>query len=353
VVDLAELLSLRPLPGSGLLLTLTRRCPLHCAHCSTASTMTAEETDAAALARFVGSFAAADRPEVIMLTGGEPLLHPDLVVELADSAHRAGTRSALLTGGFFARRGNVPARILRAIRAVDHFSVSMDAFHEREVSRADVFHTLRQVLRDGIPASLHVVGSGPDDPYLADLTADVLRTFGGDVPMLVNTIRPLGRAASWATARPWPASERVLPCAMAAWPVVAFDGTVVACCNQDAVDHRPVPEHLRLGHIAEDDWAAVRRRALSSPTLRMIRAVGPTRLLSLGERRDIADEFGYCGGCRRLSDHPQVIDVAGRVASGAVGQLLDEYAARVQAEAGPATFVRRHGSAPYADLVGR
>jgi len=352
-VDLAELLSLRPVPGAGLLLTLTRRCPLRCAHCSTASTMTSEEPDAETLTRFVASFTAEDRPEVMMLTGGEPLLLPDLVVALVAMARRAGTRSALLTGGFFARQSRVAPRILDAIRAVDHFSISVDAFHEREIPRADVFRILRQVLDDGVPASLHAVGSGPDDPYLADLTAAVRLAFGTCVPMLVNTVRSVGRAAAWAAARPAdPAPERVLPCAMAAWPVAAFDGTIVACCNQDAVDLRPAPEHLRLGHIADDDWATIRRRALSSPVLRMIRAAGPAYLLSHHGAPNTAVDHGYCGGCRRLSDHPEVIDAAGRIASGVVGHLLDHQAVRLQTDAGPVSFMRRHGCVPYAHLVG-
>lgn len=355
-MDLAELVGLRPLPGAGLLLTLTQRCPLQCAHCSTASTMAGDDPEPAPLVRFVGSFSARDRPEVIMMTGGEPLLLPDLVTELAETARRAGTRSALLTGAFFARQNPIPARLQRAAQAVDHFSASIDTFHERQVPRSDVFRLLRSVLDWGVPVSLHAVGSGSDDPYLADLTLEVRRTFGDRVPMLVNTIRPVGRAAAWTTARPLVADlHEVLPCAMAAWPVVTHDGTVLACCNQDAVDRRPVPEHLRLGHIATDDWATVRGRTLSSPLLRMIRTTGPTYLLArygerTGEARDHT-ERRYCDGCRRLGEHPEVVNAVRKVASGAVGELLDQQAARVQFEAGPVAFVRRHGCAPYADLV--
>jgi hypothetical protein len=330
---------------------MTQRCPLRCAHCSSASTMAGAEPDPAQLLRFVGSFDARDRPDVVMMTGGEPLLRPDLVADVAGSVRRVGSRTALLTGAFFARAERVPAGILRAIRAVDHFSVSVDVFHERQVPRADVFRLLRRVLDDGVPVSLHVVGTGPDDPYLADVIAGSRRVFGDRVPMLVNTIRSVGRAAAWAAARPAaPDRQRVLPCAMAAWPVVAHDGTVLACCNQDTVDRRPVPEHLRLGHVATDDWAGVRGRALSSPVLRMVRATGPTYLLARYGRPD-APDHGYCGGCRRLGEHPEVIESARTVASGAAGELLDREAARIQFEAGPVALVRRHGCARYADLV--
>ena len=349
-MELAELVGLRPVPGAGLLLTLTRRCPLSCAHCSTSSTMAGEEPGAEELLRFVGSFTAEDRPEAVLLTGGEPLLLPGLVQELATQARAAESRSVLLSGMFFARDGRVPASIMRAIESVDHFSASLDAHHEREVARRDVFRVLRHVLDAGIPVSVHLTGTGPDDPYLAEATAAIREEFDDRVPMLVNEIRAVGRAASWATASTRRVDgSRAVPCAMAAWPVVAFDGAVLACCNQKVVDRRPAPPHLMLGHIAEDDWATIRRRSQTSPMLRMIRTVGPAHL---HDRYAFEPgESGYCDGCRNLSTRPGVVAGATRDASGLVGELLDREAARMQTEAGPVALLRRYGCAPYAELV--
>lgn len=336
-MDLAELVGLRPVPCAGLLLTLTQRCPLRCAHCSSSSTMAGAEPDAGQVLRFVESFGAHDRPAVLLMTGGEPLLRPDLVARVAAAARRAGTRSALLTGAFFAGADRVPAPIMRAIRAVDHFSVSVDAFHERQIPRADVLRLLRLVRAGGTPVSVHTVTTGADDDYVLGLAADLRRSLGHPVPMLVNTVRPVGRAAGWANARPAPADRgSVLPCAMAAWPVVAHDGVVVACCNQDTVERRPVPAHLRLGHIDTDDWATVRERSLTSPTLRMIRTTGPR------------SGKGYCEGCRLMEARP---DALHGLAAGPSGALLDRHAARIQVAAGPVAFLRRHGSARFAHLV--
>jgi len=350
-VELAEIVGLRPLPCAGLLVMVTRRCPLSCAHCSSASTMVGDEPDPATLVEFVGTFATSDRPEVLLLTGGEPLLRPDLVVELAGAARRAGTRVALLTGGYFAARP-VPARILRALRAVDHFSLSIDAFHERQIPRCHLFRLLHLMLDMGTAVSVHAVGSGPADPYLAGLVSQTRQEFGDRVPMLVNSLRAVGRAAAWSLAGPpVPDHQRVLPCAMAAWPVVAADGTVLACCNQDGVDRRPVPDHLRLGHIGTDTWPQVRDRALTSPVLRLIRATGPLHLRGRYGTPAGRTEHGYCGTCLRLGDHPEILRAAREVAAGRLGELLDEHAARVQFEAGPVALVRRHGCSRYADLV--
>jgi hypothetical protein len=352
-MELAELIGLRPVPVAGLLLSLTNRCPLHCAHCSSSSTLAGPEPAAEALLRLVESFGPADRPDVLMLTGGEPMLRADLVADLAAAARRAGTRTAVLTGAYFAAREGVPARIGRAIRSVDHFSVSLDAYHEREVPRAAVFRLLRTVLDDGVPVSVHAVGSGPDDPYLSGLVAATRLAFGNRVPMLIGTVRPVGRAAAWAAApapRPAPTvPPPVAPCAMAAWPVVAPDGTVLACCNQQAVDRRPAPAHLVLGHVATDDWATIRARALSSPVLRMIRAVGPIHLLARFGAPVPAG--GQCRACHSLSGNDELRASIGRVAGGPVGELLDRRAAQVQRAAGPISFLRRYGCPSYAAQV--
>lgn len=353
---LAEIIELRPVPAAGLLATLTRRCPLSCAHCSTSSGPRGEDTPAAALRRFVGGFTAGDRPEVLMLTGGEPLLRPALVGDLAELAASAGTRTSVLSGMFFATEGPVPDRIMRALRHVAHFSASIDVFHEREVPRAAVFRAVHHIMDSGIDVSFHVVGNSVDDPYLADITASIRAEFRDQAAVLVNHVRQVGRAAGWAAARTVPlrgAGEQALewardgagegaaaegwpaPCAMAAWPVVAFDGTVAACCNQRVVDARPLPEHLRLGHIAVDDWPRIRRRCQESPVLRTIRTAG----------------VGSCASCRTLARRPAALTAAERAGSRPAAGAMDALGARLQRDAGAAALLRRYGSERYAPLV--
>ncbi|WP_326734447.1 radical SAM protein [Streptomyces sp. NBC_01022] len=335
---LAEIIELRPVPAAGLLATLTRRCPLSCAHCSTSSGPRGEDVPAEALRRFVGGFTPEDRPEVLMLTGGEPLLRPALVGELAGLAASAGTRTSVLSGMFFAADGRIPARIMRALRHVAHFSASIDVFHEREVPRAASFRAVRRIMESGIDVSFHVVGNAADDPYLADITASIRAEFRDRAAVLVNHVRPVGRAAAWAAAREVPpdgAGASPAPCAMAAWPVVAFDGTVTACCNQRVVDARPMPEHLRLGHIAADDWTRIRRRCQESPVLRTIRTAG----------------VGSCADCRGLAGRPAALAAAERAGSSPAAGAMDALGARLQRDAGAAALLGRYGNERYAPLV--
>jgi pyruvate-formate lyase-activating enzyme len=332
-MHLAELVGLRTRPGAGLLLALTQRCPLRCAHCTTSSTLDAPQLDDRPFRVLVDSFRDQDRPDVVFMSGGEPLLRPELVAALATRARRSGTRSALLSGMFFARTGTVPEPVRRAVATLDHFSASLDVYHEAEVSRERVFAALA-VIADLVPGvSLHLTGLGDSDPYLTDLLAEVRRRFGDRVPVLVSLVRPAGRAATW-VAVPAESTEPD-PCEFAAWPLVDYDGQVFACCQQTLV-RATRPAHLVLGHAARDPWRVLRTRLETDPVLRSVRAVGP---IETARRAGTPVAGGVCATCVSLRG------------AGPLNPAVAAVAARLLADTGPAALARRWGAGRHADLV--
>lgn len=357
---LAEILALRPVPAAGLFLALTRRCPLHCAHCSTDSSLGSEEHPAGPFRRLVGSFTTGDRPDLILMSGGEALLRPALVRDLANLARERGTRSYLLSGMFFARRrGSVPRRLREAVDAVDHFAASLDEFHEREVGREDVFAALDELLCAGKDCSLQVVGRGPGDAYLSGLLADVHDRFGPALPVLVGSVGAAGRALDWLPPPqlraprpdpPLPPSALADPCTLANWPLVGYDGTVLACCHQEVLDGDRPPPHLVLGHAREDGWPTLRERYLASPMLRGLRTFGP-RYLRAAFAAGQTPCAGYCATCERLPAAAMEPQLAAYLATPGA-QLLESEVRRMAVDAGAAGFVRRHGIPEYASLVG-
>jgi hypothetical protein len=331
------------------MLELTRRCPLGCRHCSTSSLPSSDQLPGDPLIRLVRSFTPHDHPRVMVLSGGEPLLRPRLVRLVAELARAAGTRSYLLSGGFFARTASIPAGILAAIASVDHFAVSLDAFHEEQVPRARVLDVVGRVLASGTDASVQVAGMDDGDPYLAGVTAEVVRRFGGRVPVLTGRVSPVGRAAEWmAAAGPAPRPAWPAPCTMAAWPAVTAAGTVVACCNQRVLDG-PVPAHLLLGHAAVDGWPVIRDRLRASPALRALRSHGPWRL---AERpAGPAACGGYCETCRDLGGTPGLTERASALMATGEALALEAGIAGWDARRAARTFVRRYGVGRYAELA--
>jgi pyruvate-formate lyase-activating enzyme len=347
-MHLTEVLTLRPVPAAALFLAVTRRCPLSCAHCSTNSMLASEEHPGDIFVRFVSTFTPENRPELILMSGGEPMLRPKLVRELAERARAVGCQSHVLSGMFFARSRTIPRPIRAAIDAVDHFSASLDVFHEQEVSRTQVLRVLGELVAEGKDVSLQVVGLGEDDPYLAEITDEVRRTLHDRVPILVGSVGATGRAATWLSRGEEKVNLGPDPCTLAAWPLVAFDGTIVACCNQDIVDG-PAPDHLRLGHAATDDWQDVRERYLSSYLLRAIRTFGPEYVADRFSESVTCD--GYCSTCVRLSTDPELEGRLAPVLERPTARAMEELVTALQQEGGAVAFARRNGVAKYAELV--
>jgi pyruvate-formate lyase-activating enzyme len=348
-LHLVDLLALRPVPAAGVSLALTRRCPLSCAHCATRSTMASDESPAEMFLGFVDTFGPDDRPEVLAISGGEAFLRPALVRELAERASLVGCRTMALSGMFWASERRIPPAIKRAIDALDHFSVSLDVFHEREVRREDVYRVLEMLLAEGKDVSVHLVGLNADDPYLVERSEEVNRVFEGRVPMLVNDVKSVGRAAQWLVPREELSTMEADPCTLAAWPLVAFDGTIVACGNDDVVDG-PAPPHLRLGHAATDRWRDVRARCLSSSMLRAIRTFGP-EYLAEGQGSGAITCNGYCSTCQQLSNDPGLDARVTAMMARASSLVLEEQSTALQRSAGALSFMRRYGLPQYAELV--
>lgn len=353
-MHIADLLARRPVPAAGVFLTLTRRCPLSCAHCSTNSMRDSEEHGAEIFSEFAATFSSEDHPEAVWLTGGEPLLRPDLVEQITRASHAAGAKVVLITGLYFARRdGNVAPRLLRAMLAVDHVIVSQDIFHEREVPRAAAFATVRTLVAAGQDVSFQVVGRDADDPYLAEITAQIRQDFRDGVPALVAPLGAAGRATAWLPrrqpARPHRDEQPVpAPCTMAAWPVLTFDGTVVACCRQRVVDG-PAPDHLRLGRAPRQSWPEVARAVRERPILRALRVIGPQSLAHAGGVLPAA--AGYCGTCETLSDSTGPTEAATELVGRPTFPVMESQVRQMQLAAGPEAFARRYGISRYAHML--
>ncbi|ATL32013.1 hypothetical protein KY5_6995c [Streptomyces formicae] len=353
-MHLMEILRYRPVPAAAVFFGITRRCPLHCKHCSTSSLLDSEEYPEQLFRGFAETFTAENRPEFVLMSGGEALLRPRLVQDIAELSRSVGARTHVLSGLYFAQHGGrIPPAVKRAIDAVDHFSASLDVFHEEEVPRAAVFRVLKELMAEGKNVSLQLTGTGPGDPYLADLTAEVRRVFDDQVPMLVAPVSPHGRADAWLKQAPLPQGEiSPAPCAVSAWPVIGFNGQVTACGNQDVMDGKvPLPAHLYLGHIAKDDWPTIRERAIGSPMVRAIRATGPEYLMERHGSAGGCGTEGYCQTCWVLSKDPAVPAGVRRLSVEPTTRLVEERTEELLVEAGAVSFAQQYGITEYAELI--
>ncbi|MCU4943046.1 radical SAM protein [Bacillus cereus] len=333
-MHLKEILTLRVQPAAGVYMSLTRRCPLSCEHCSTNSSLNSEEHPEEMFYRFIKTFTPDNKPNILFLTGGEALLRPKLVIELTELAHSVGTAVCLISGMFFAKQNEIPSIISRAIDGVDLFLASLDFYHEKQVSRMAVFRTLTQLLDQGKDVGIQAVGLNEQDPYLEDLITDVIKNFGTRVPLLISQVGAIGRASDWKDIDKRPINSDIdnepNPCIVSSWPVIGFDGTITACCNQKVIDGPP-PQHLRIGHAAIDNWEKVRSHFMNSSILRAIRLFGPQYLANQYDSKGATCD-GYCSTCKKFSESPEVVQKVNSFMARPTMDLIEEKILQLQQE---------------------
>lgn len=302
-MHLVDILKLRQVTLSGIYICLTRRCPLSCEHCSTNSNPFSNEfPDPSYLERFVDSFEETKPPQILCLTGGEPLILPELVNKLANKAHSVGTKVMSMTGLYFANSKKMTSSLLNAIQNLDHLSISVDYFHEKQLGRLSIFETIHKIREAGTDMSISIVGMNENDPYLGDLVNSIRDEFNSEIPMLVSFISSTGRAKQLETAHKEDNNIQGIAynggCRYITWPVISFDGSIVACCNQKVVDG-PHPSHLTLGHVSNTNWKQVSEKVINNSIIKAIRIVGPKEFLKYVGKEDPCN--GYCDSCMSIN----------------------------------------------------
>ena len=249
----------------------------------------------------------------------------------------SAARPAALSGMFWAKDRRIPPPIKRAIDALDHFSVQ-----PRRLPRA------RGRPRRRLPRARHAAlrGQGRQlaprrawTPTTRTSSSAPRRSASASTTACrcsSTASTPSGRARGVArreTRRSEP-STIPSPCTLAAWPLVAFDGTVVACGNDDVVDG-PAPAHLRLGHANVDGWPAIRAALSDLAMLRAIRTFGPEYLVAA----TAAGRSPATATARRAASSPTTPASSSRGSRRYMdtpsGALIEEQVVAMQRHAGP------------------
>lgn len=187
---------------------VTRKCPLECLHCSACSNsgndlqLKTEQIIAA-----VTDFRSMGGDRVI-ITGGEPLVHPELMSVL-ESLNDIGIRPILFTSGITGKSeycrslDEVEIKRLRPLLSSIVFSLygKSASVHEyitqRQYSFAMTLHAIQKAIRLGIPTDIHFVPMKVNYQDLAGI-ANIARSIGIEKVRVLRFV-PHGRAEEYAS----------------------------------------------------------------------------------------------------------------------------------------------------------
>ena len=126
----------------------------------------------------------------VMTFGGEPLLYPDVVCAIHETASSIGVGTKqLITNGYFTKDGEHRKQVATALKnaGLNNLLLSVDSFHQETIPFQAIYEFAKFSKEAGIPKiSLHpawVVNQEHNNPYNAE-TKQILSRFSNlDIPV--------------------------------------------------------------------------------------------------------------------------------------------------------------------------
>ena len=286
---------------------LTRRCDIACGHCSVVSgpDVRGPEPKLDELREAVRAAAAAGA-RAIQLTGGEPMLRRDVVLELLREARRLGMSGAITTNGSWGRTEDEARATLRELldAGLGLLTISWDRWHEEQLGSAPAMNVVRAAHDLAVFVHANVVRDGADTGV--ERLADALASYP-NVRLRFYDAQPVGRAKAFE--RTTMRHELGGFCRAAWFPAVTDDGRVTAC-NGPAYFAKP-GSPLLMGSTREAPLHELFARHRTDPVVQAIRAYGPLRLREELERLPGFESFpfretygGMCELCLQITSDP-------------------------------------------------
>ena len=162
---------------------VTMACTGRCKHCSEGDHVNCSghiDADAAtdAVRKICGHF----KISSLMTFGGEPLLYPDVIYAIHETAKEMGIPDRqLITNGYFSKSREKIAEVARRLAesGVNDLLLSVDAFHQETIPLEPVMYFAECILNEGIGIEISpawLVSYEDDNPYNAE-TEKILKRF--------------------------------------------------------------------------------------------------------------------------------------------------------------------------------
>ena len=280
-------------------LVMTEQCPVGCRHCLSSSTM--QGSDMPALEThlsWIEQVSRVDRCKSISITGGEPFLYFQRLLQVVGGCHTCGLHANVFTSAYWATDDQRTTRKLQQLAhaGLANITVSADEYHQESIPLANVARVLNAAKECGISPKVALTYV-PRGRSAAQVKRDLRRELGrrtlDGVEIEAGGIVKLGRAYELVFPEARPAEQPKLVC-NALGPVVQLDGTVASCCRAPL----PATSPLIIGDLSADDFQPIYRRFLDHPVIPFIQTWGLIDMLERLIDEGLAAELAGYGEAR-------------------------------------------------------
>lgn len=282
---------------------VTRRCNMSCDHCSVRSEPGLELGPSDEHLRRRVEEAIDAGVMAINLTGGEPMLRPDLVFELVERARKHSVHASVTSNGTWARSDKNAQRILRRFDScgLSRLVISYDRYHAEYAGTEALRNIACHTHEVDFEVQLNIV-RGRDE---GDVEA-ILAAIGEESAIRVRfyDLQPVGRAEDLIQLGYRDDVEGA--CAACDAPALTDDDRITACNGPAYFESSDSP--LVVGSLAQEAMVCLLRRHRADPILQTIRSRGPEGLrrdlleTDVGRRFEFRASYrGMCELCRHIT----------------------------------------------------
>jgi MoaA/NifB/PqqE/SkfB family radical SAM enzyme len=279
-------------------LVLTWKCNASCGHCSTScGPYRPESLHKEEILRLMSEAALIDdgEPLYFHLTGGEPFLNFDLLLETVRHGASLQGEVSCVTNAYWAKSAEVARQKLGALReaGLTALAVSISRFHQRYVPLRYVRLALEAAASVGLSTELKGAVTTSDlqpgglrDQWKSQLDADEINIFPV-VPYLRSGVTlPEEEYYREPGLPPQVCPEEIL--------CVEPDGAAMSCCGQ-----APSTLFLKLGNIRENSLDTLHQRFNEAGRQRILRERGPIAFAQAAIAAGLGHRLreGYAGPC--------------------------------------------------------
>lgn len=295
-----------------LVINVTLKCPLKCAHCCFSSDMFQEghlsfEDVRLAIeqASRVGSF------ETVHFVGGDPFLHADIMQQAYRYARSLGLGGGATTSAYWAKSYDRAMTTLKPIAeaGLNVLTLSCDDEHAEFVPLSWVVNAATAALDLDVEVRVAVVVNPTSVLSATQLRTDLGLQERSDVMIYEIPLNATGRAAETSSKTAGLADVDLGPCHSALRNfTVTHRGDVQPCCGV-----LPQYDGLAVGNIATGGVEKAVKDAYEDPLFQWIALKGPTNVLKAMDLGS-AGCSGVCEACDRIFSSPKMLGKARRLA---------------------------------------
>jgi hypothetical protein len=297
-----------------LVIVLTARCNASCAHCAKSyGPQRTEHLSREEILRLMDEAAAIDDGKDLSfdLTGGEPFLDFELLVDVVAHGTQLGGEMRCVTNAFWARTDELANRKLTLLQqaGLAGLSVSVSRFHQRFVPLDRARRALVAAAELGMWTELKGAVTRSDLE-----TGGALDTWKGTLAATCTSIFPVLPYLREAESLPEEEyyRERGLPMHRCPGDVVSvdFDGRARSCCTLNGSN-----TFLEIGDAHRMPLKAIHERFLQAGKQQILRESGPIefarRAIATGLGHRLRKEYaGPCDLCLHIQSDPPLRQVA-------------------------------------------